>query len=205
MDQKIYETATEAAAAIGVTHQTITRWIRTGRLRAERVLRAGKDAFKITHPDLVEASRGTMFEQPEVSRQMALDSPEDQLRAALSLEVVWPTEHRAEIFSVDSVMSGFKTLRALTYTVSIPAIMKLLTTQEFDAAEVVFGSERLVREAAAGKVMVEQRVIEDGIAQGYIAVGGDTDPRTEQLMRWFAEGSLRGCFRSLNDCIKLAG
>ena len=187
----VYESPSEAAEAIGTSPKTITGWIKDGRLRAERIRRAGKPSFRIRHADMVEASRGTMFEQPDVLPQMLFDSLGEQLKAALSLEVVWPSEQRSEIFSVDSVMAGFKTFKALTYTVSVPAIMKLLTMQDFDSVEVVFGNEPLVRQAGAGKVMVEQGVIEDAVALGYIAVGGDTDPRTEHLMAWFAEGRLR--------------
>ena len=60
-----YETCVEAAAAIGTTQQTISNWIKSGRLVAERVPRAGKAGWRIRRADLLAASRGTIFEQPE--------------------------------------------------------------------------------------------------------------------------------------------
>ena len=185
---EVYESASAAAEAIGVNVMAVTRWIKQGRLKAERTKRAGKPAYRIRHADLLEASRGTMFEVPEVTQQMLLDSPEDQLKAALSLEVVWPAEHRSTLFSVDSVLAGFQTFKALTYTVSLPSILKLLTTQNYEVAEVVFGAEDLVRASNAEKVVALQGAIEDEISRGYIAIGGDSDPRTRQLMAWQAEG-----------------
>ena len=186
--KEVYETSAEAAESIGSDNATISRWIRQGRLKAERIKRGGKPSYRIRHADLIEASRGTMFDPPEPSQHTLLESPEDRLKAALSLEVVWPTEHRAELFSVDGVLTGFQTFRALTYTVSLPSILKLLTTQDYEVVEIVFGSDNLVRESNADKVVRLQWGIENEIAHGYIAIGGDSDPRTRQLMAWQAEG-----------------
>ena len=191
MMKDVYESASEAAEAIGVQHTTISRWISQGRLKAERIKRDGKPAYRIRHVDLIEASLGTMFEMPEAAQQMLLDTPEDQLKAALSLEVVWPAEHRSTLFTVDGVLAGFQTFKALTYTVSLPSILKLLTTQNYEFAEIVFGAEKLVRESNAEKVIALQGAIEDEIARGYIAIGGDSDPRTRQLMAWQAEGKAK--------------
>ena len=66
MNKDVYQTATEAADAIGTTAKTVTGWYQSGRLNAERVPRSGKDALRIRHDDLIEASRGTVFEQPLV-------------------------------------------------------------------------------------------------------------------------------------------
>lgn len=191
MRRDVYESASEAAEAIGVQHTTISRWISRGRLKAERIKRAGKPAYRIRHVDLVEASRGTMFEMPEESQQMLLDTPQDLLKAALSLEVVWPAEHRSSLYTADGIMAGFQRFRALTYTVSLPSILKLLTTQNYEFAEIVFGAEALVRASNAEKVMALQGAIEDEISRGYIAIGGDSDPRTRQLMAWQAEGKAK--------------
>ena len=190
MTEVVYQTAAEAAEAIGTTQPTITRWYQKGRLKAERVSRGGKDALRIHHADLIEASRGTVFEPPVEAPQMRLDTPEDQRREALSLEVFWPAEQRAQPFSTD-ILSGFKTFQALTYTVSLPSIFKLLTTQDYELAEVVFGSEKLVRETEANRVVNLQEAIETELARTYIGIGGETDSRTQHLMAWQAEGRVR--------------
>ena len=121
---------------------------------------------------------------------MRLDTPDDPDRHALTLEVVWPAEQRVQPFQSE-ILSGFKTFRAITYTVSLPSILKLLTAQDYDLAEVVFGSEALVRETSAERVVLFQAAIEDELAKGYIGIGGASDPRTEQLMAWQAEGRAR--------------
>ena len=190
---KVYESATEAADAIGVSVQTVTDWIKSRQLPAERIRRAGRrgrPGFRILHTDLIEASRGTLFEQPSQVPQLSFDTPEDQRRAALTLQVLWPTEQRSLPFSFD-LLSGFRTLRALTYTISLPFILKLLTTQDYDWAEILFGSESLVRASDAAKVVLLQGAIRDEVARGYLGIGGDTDPRTKQLMDMQADGRAR--------------
>ena len=187
MQDTVYQTASEAAEALDVKHTTVTGWIKTGRLKAEQVKPSGKDAYRIRHSDLLEASRGTLFEQPVEAPQMRLDTPEDQRRDALSLEVLWPEERRSEQFSSD-ILAGFKSFRALTYTVSLPSIFKLLTTQDYELVEVVFGCEALVRESNADKVVRLQEAIETELARTYIGVGGETDERTQHLMAWQASG-----------------
>ena len=56
----VYESAGEAAEAVGTSPTTISNWISAGRLRAERIPRGGKGAYRIRHLDLIEASRETM-------------------------------------------------------------------------------------------------------------------------------------------------
>ena len=41
MDKNVYETTREAAEAIGASHATVADWIKSGRLKAERVPRGG--------------------------------------------------------------------------------------------------------------------------------------------------------------------
>ena len=106
------------------------------------------------------------------------------------LEVFWPSEERAQPFSTD-ILTGFKTFQAITYTVSLPSIFKLLTTQDYELAEVIFGSEMLVREANADRVVQLQDAIETEVAKIYIGIGGETDSRTQHLMAWQVEGRAR--------------
>ncbi|MDE2940234.1 MAG: hypothetical protein OXR67_15165 [Chloroflexota bacterium] len=176
MQKEIYDSAQEAADAIGSSNRTITKWFQEGRLKAERVPRGGRAALRIRHADLIEASRGTMFEQSGAQpEQMRLDTPEDLKRDALSLEVLWPDDNRSNTFSLD-MLAGFSHFRALTYTVSIPSILKLLTSNDYDFAEVVFGCEDLVRQSDAAKVTLLQKAIEDELTKGYIGIGGLPTP-----------------------------
>ncbi len=189
--KEVYESASEAAEVIGTKQQIVSGWIKSGRLQAVRVPRAGRPSYRIRHVDLIAASRGTMFEdriaQPQLS---AFDTLEDARDAALSLEVIWPYEHDVTKFTTD-ILAGFETFRALTYTVSLPSILKLLTMQEYREAEILFGSEGLVRETSAEKVVLFQQAIEDELARGYLGIGGATDEQTAHLMAWQATGRAR--------------
>ena len=186
MANDVYESAREAAEAIGTTQPTVSAWISNGRLKAERIARGGKGAYRIRHVDLIEASRGTMFEQ-DTQPQLRLDTSEDPTQHALSLEVLWPDERRSCPFD-SSILAEFNEFRAVTYTVSLPSIFKLLSTQDYEFAEVIFGDERLVRANSAQQVVLLQEAIENEVAKTYIAIGGDTDPRAMHLMERQGEG-----------------
>ena len=65
MQEEIYDGTEAAATAIGASRQTIQGWLKSGRLRGERVRRAGAPIWRIKRCDLVDACKGTMFEQPD--------------------------------------------------------------------------------------------------------------------------------------------
>ena len=66
MQEEIYDGTEAAATAIGASRQTIHGWLKSGRLRGERIRRAGAPTWRIKHCDLVDACKGTMFEQLEI-------------------------------------------------------------------------------------------------------------------------------------------
>ena len=101
MEERIYETAAEAAEAIGVKYQTIINWIRSNRLKAERVpSTTGKNRWRVKHSDLVIARRGTMFEEPITQSQLSLDK-QDPAKAGMGLTVVWPDENKSQPFNIE--------------------------------------------------------------------------------------------------------
>ena len=191
----VYDSALEAAEAIGVTRQTVQRWISTGRLKAERMpaTRGRGGSWRILHEDLIRAYRGEVFaDEPDDTDvgQISLDTPECMRTDALSLEVFWPDERMARRFDI-GIMSDFKRLRVLTYTPSVHTILKLLERNEYEDVEVVFGSERLASETDAAMVLVAQSAIESEVTKGYLGVGGISSPATRRIMDWQAAGRAR--------------
>ena len=130
-------TATEAAEAIGARQTTVTRWISQGKLQAERHINPStrRPAWRIKHDDLVATCKGTGFTvkltEPLMPATMFSD-PDSATRDAVSLKVRWPLEQRVEPFSLE-LFQGYSRFRAVTYTVSIPMIFRLLTVCEFDS------------------------------------------------------------------------
>ena len=186
---KVYESTSEAAAAIGVSRQTISDWLKSRRLKGERVPRAGRAGWRIYHDDLIAASQGTMFEQPQAA-QLSLDSATQPDLNALSLQVVWPEEERAELFSPD-ILTGYDTLRAVTYSVSIPMILRLLMNDLYQDLEVIFGDERLAKAATADRIFAWQRSLEEHLTKGFVGMGGLDDPKAKIIMDRQSAGTAR--------------
>ena len=189
MRKEVYESLTEASVAAGVSQPALSKWISNGRLKAERIPGPGKGRYRIRDVDLVEACRGTAYEFEKETRQMLLGSDDV---APLALEVVWPEEKRAARFTLKD-LQGFTSLRAVTFTPSLDAILRLLGVlgdldTSYENMEVVFGSERLTKETDAAKVVLLQKAIADSLTQRYLAVGGITDPRTARLAEMQAQG-----------------
>ena len=187
----VYESAEEAAEAIGVTLQTIRTWIKNGQLRGSRIRGSrGHSNWRITHADLVAASRGTMFEESAEPPQLRLDSDLDWRRDALSLQVIWPMEKRVDLFTPD-LLTGFKKFRAVTYTVSIPMIFKLLADNKYEDFEVIFGSEKLASETDAARIITMQRAMDEELTKGFVGMGGVGDPKTKAIIDLQASGQAR--------------
>ena len=186
---EFYESTEAAGKAIGVSRQTIARWIRENRLKAEPFPRAGvgRPGSRIRHDDLMAASRGAIFEADPVQTQLPDISGHQQ--SPLGLQVIWPWERRSQPFSPD-LLAGHARFRAVTYTVSIPAILRLLATNDYESFEVIFGCEELVY-AEATKVIALQKAIEDELTKGFVGVGGDSDPKLQALLERQVAGQAR--------------
>ena len=77
--------------------------------------------------------------EPEAMPQFgfALDDPDSRTRSP-QLQVVYDQPLRAEPFTME-FFAGFKTMRALTYTSSIPMVLRLLRDYDYDDFECIFG------------------------------------------------------------------
>lgn len=202
--QEFYESAQEAADAVGANVTTITRWITAGTLRAERVSRPdapGREVWRIQREDLAERIKGTRYSFKSDLHQGTLLSPQKfqdpdaATKDHTSLKVRWPAEERVEPFSLD-LFQGYDRFRALTYSVSADMIFHLLTTCGFDQWQIVFGCDKLVN-AKMSEVMAAQVIVRAAMTDAYFGIGGDLDRRAVDLLAQIAEG--KGEFRSLKD------
>ena len=198
--EEIYTTA-EAANKVGATRRTITDWIKSGRLRADPaprgVGRGPGRGWRIKYTDLLAAVKGTQWDVIEAtSIPMMLNDPDSRSRDSTSLLVRWPLEQRVEPFTLDLLCEDYTRLRAVTYTVSIPMIDRLLRTANYEEFQVIFGSEKLVT-AGARAIFNFQYALEEEMNRGFVAAAGLDDPRTQALMAHVAEG--RGEFRAMKD------
>lgn len=195
----VYESASEAAVAIGAPSKTISGWIKDGRLPAEPRKRGGLIAWRIKHEDLVAATRGTQFAiipaNNEKQIAMVADDPDSATKDAASIKVRWPDEQRVEPFSMD-MFQGYSRFRALTYTVSLPMIYRVLMAGNYDRFQILLGKQKLIT-ASINTVFDVQGEIREELRRGYIAMGGNVDPRVAALVDRVAQGE--GEFRALKD------
>ncbi len=193
--------AVGAAAAIGAARATITNWIKSGRLKAERdfSLSPGKPSWRIKEEDLWEAAEGTQFAMRPMATtpSMLLDDPDSLTRDAMSIRVRWPLEQRSEPFSLD-LLTGYSRFRAVTYSVSIPMIYQLLTLAEYEEFQVIFGSEKLIKGDMRTILGVQAQILE-GLAKGFAGIGGLDNQKASAIMERIAQG--KGELRAMHDKI----
>ena len=194
--QQIY-TTTEAAKVAGVSQRTVTKWIREGRLKAKRAPGRGRPAWRIQHDDLMAAAKGVpLFAIPEPAMPlMELDDPDSRTMDATSISVVFPLEERAERFSLD-LFNGYDRLRAVTYSVSLPMIHRLLTTMDYSEFSVIFGDARLVN-ATMADILTFQQAVEREVSQAFLGIGGVDSDRAQAIIDRIVAG--KGEFRAMKD------
>ena len=71
-------------------------------------------------------------------RSLLLDDPESKTKSPL-LSVLYARSEDTGLFDRDSLFGGFTSMRALTYSASIPMIMGLLRDYDYESFECIFG------------------------------------------------------------------
>ena len=71
-------------------------------------------------------------------RSMLLDDPDSKTKSGV-LSVLYARSEDTGLFDRDSLFGGFDTMRALTYSASIPMIMGLLRDYDYERFECIFG------------------------------------------------------------------
>ena len=127
---------------------------------------------------------------------LALDDPDSRTRSP-QLQVVYAQALRTEAFAMD-LFAGFTSMRALTYTSSIPMVLRLLRDYDYDDFECVFGHGGMLSRDAAD-LLAFQSVVQARLNQGFVGARGLTPERREVVYRRAAEGTAR--FLVVKDAI----
>lgn len=98
----------------------------------------------------------------------------------------------------ESLFDGFPSMRALTYTSSIPMIVSLLTKHDFQSFECIFGHEGILSREAA-EILAFQTATSNALSQGFTAVEGIPEDRINVIYDRVASGSLS--FYVIKDAI----
>ncbi len=102
------------------------------------------------------------------------DDPDSRTRSQ-TLDVVYARSERVERFDT-GLFGGFSSLRALTYTSSIPMILSLLRDFDYADFECVFGHNGILsRDAAA--VLAFQLALDQTLSQGFVGLKGLSEER----------------------------
>ena len=126
----------------------------------------------------------------------ALDDPDSRTRSP-QLQVVYAEALRVETFTMD-LFAGFTEMRALTYTSSIPMVLRLLRDYDYDDFECIFGHGGVLSRDAAD-LLAFQSVVQARLNQGFVGARGISPERREVIYRRAAEGTAR--FLVVKDAI----
>ncbi len=125
------------------------------------------------------------------------DDPDSRTRSG-GLDVVYARAERSERFNRDSLFGGFESMRALTYTPSIPMILGLLRDFDYSDFECVFGHSGILSRDAAD-LMAFQTVVDEKLNKGFVGILGISDERRKVVFERALEGKAR--FYVVKDAI----
>ena len=92
----------------------------------------------------------------------------------------------------DSVFAGYEKIRILTYSASVPAIHKILTSHDFTDVECVFGSERVLHQLK--DILSFQKIVTEDVRA---AIMGMEDARHVEILKRVSAGQAR--FRIMRE------
>ena len=128
----------------------------------------------------------------EESQSLLFDDPESTIRRR-ALNVVRASAESVATFDLD-YFAGYRSMKALTYTTSIPMIADLVAKQGFQDFECVFGHSGIVSREAAS-ILAFQNVARERLSHAIIGVkgSGDEDRQAirQAIYRRVADGEVR--------------
>ena len=104
----------------------------------------------------------------------AFDDPDSRTRND-ALDVVYARAESVSSFD-RSLFAGFNSMRALTYTSSIPMILGLLKDFDYEKFECVFGHNGVLSRSAAD-ILAFQATIDEKLNRGFVGVKGLSEER----------------------------
>ena len=126
----------------------------------------------------------------------AFDDPDSRTRDQ-GLDVVYARAEGVERFSM-SFFDGFSSMRALTYTPSIPMILELLKDFDYEKFECIFGHGGILNRDAAD-ILAFQSIVDEKLNKGFVGVKGLSDERRKIIYDRAASGTAR--FYVVKDAI----
>ena len=115
----------------------------------------------------------------DTQQNFAFDDPYS-LTQSDGLEVVYACAQRSERFNRESLFGDFTSMRALTYTPSIPMILGLLRDFNYEDFECIFGHGGILSRDAAD-LLAFQTVVDEKLNKGFIGVKGLSEERRKIL------------------------
>lgn len=115
----------------------------------------------------------------DTQQNFAFDDPYS-LTQIDGLEVVYACAQRSERFNRESLFGDFTSMRALTYTPSIPMILGLLRDFNYEDFECIFGHGGILSRDAAD-LLAFQTVVDEKLNKGFIGVKGLSEERRKIL------------------------
>ena len=134
----------------------------------------------------------------DMSRQplFAFDDPDSRTRDR-GLDIVYAEAKGVERFSV-SFFGGFTSMRALTYTPSIPMVLELLKDFDYEHFECIFGHNGILNRDAAD-ILAFQSIVDEKLNKGFVGVKGLSDERRKIIYDRAASGTAQ--FYVVKDAI----
>ena len=120
--------------------------------------------------------------------RFALEDPDSRTRST-QLQAVYAEAQRVEPFTMD-LFGGFSEMRALTYTSSIPMVLRLLRDYDYDDFECVFGHSGVLSRDAAD-LLAFQSVVQSRLNRGFVGARGISPERRGVIYCRAAEGTAR--------------
>ena len=130
-------------------------------------------------------------------RSLQLDDPDSKTKSPL-LSVLYARSEDTGHFDRDSLFGGFTSMRALTYSASIPMIMGLLRDYDYERFECVFGHGGILGREPRQIIHFQQQ-IDERLSRGFVAIAGVSPERRELLHDRVADG--RAQFFVVKDAI----
>ena len=125
-----------------------------------------------------------------------LDDPDSRTRSGV-LNVVRARADSVAPFDM-SLFDGFASMRALTYTSSVPMIVRLLRDYNFDEFECVFGHSDILSHEAAD-ILSFQAIMDAKLNNGFVGLSGVSGERRDIIYDRAAKEELR--FYVVKDAI----
>ena len=123
-------------------------------------------------------------------RSLLLDDPDSKTKSPV-LSVLYARSEDTGLFDRDSLFGGFTSMRALTYSASIPMIMGLLRDYDYEQLRVYLSDMAASLGREPRQIIHFQQQIDERLTKGFVAIAGVNPERREILHDRVADGRAR--------------